>query len=766
MRLIAKVFRFPAFFPVVVSLALAACASGPPPMPAPSIPGEVSEPSQDPNPPAEAVQEPEATVAPAVLPGPDPVSDPALDTVRAGRFDNGKMWTFEYPPIDYLQETYRFSADASWFQKAHLAALRIPGCTASFVSPDGLVMTNHHCARESIEGVSREGEDLVADGFYARTLEEERPIEDYWADQLIEIRDVTDRVYGALEGITGVDARAQARESISDEIVAEVQAEFGGEDGGYNVEMVELYAGGRYSVYIFRRYTDLRLVMSPEVQAAYFGGDWDNFTYPRYDLDVSFYRVYDDDGQPLQTENYFPFNPEGVSAGDLIFVIGNPGSTSRLQTVAQLEYRRDVDDRAVVDLLRTRTVALQEFARTHPDEARRMDLRNEVFGLLNSLKAYSGMVEGLHDPVILAKRRDHERQFQAAIDADPALRAEYGDLIPRMAELQAQKRQYAAGIASTLALGHPLLGSSTLGRALLAFQVLSAESQGAPPAMVSNMRTALLETADQPREINEAQLAQRFHDFIREFGSDDPFVEEVLQGRTPEGLAAVIMANSPLADSASTAAAIEAGSLDMTDPAIRVVQALVPVLGPAQQAQFGVAPEEEEISSALGRALFEVYGTQVPPDATFSLRIADGVVRDYEYNGTIAPIHTTFYGMYDHYYSYGAGSDWNLPDRWLSPPSSFDLSTPLNFVSTADIIGGNSGSPVIDRNLRVVGLIFDGNIESLPGDYIYLPEKNRAVAVDVRGILEALEDIFQADRLVSELSRGAAVGAGSGTDNR
>jgi hypothetical protein len=387
-----------------------------------------------------------------------------------------------------------------------------------------------------------------------------------------------------------------------------------------------------------------------------------------------------------------------------------------------------------------------------------MDLRNTIFSFLNSLKAYTGIVGGLNDPVKMAKRRDHQRKFQAAIDADPGLKGEYGGLIARMAELQMQKREHAAALSSFLALGHPELGSSTLARAFTAFQYLSAQSQGAPQEMVGEMRDAIVSTPDQPREINEAQLAQRFHDFVRNFGPDHPFVEEVLQGRTPEGLAAVIMEGSVLADSASAVAALNTGGLTMQDPAVRIVRPIAQVLGPAQQVQGMAAGEEAEIASALGRALFEIYGTDVPPDATFSLRIADGVVRDYEYNGTIAPVYTTFYGMYDHYYSYGAGSDWDLPDRWISPRDAFDLATPLNFVSTADIIGGNSGSPVIDRNLRAVGLIFDGNIESLPGDFIYLPEENRAVAVDVRGILEALQDIYGADRLVDELAAGIPVG--------
>jgi hypothetical protein len=731
------------------SLISSACASGPAPLPAPVVPEEAPE---------EAVQ-PETPDAPqAAEVAPEPPPDPALDTVQAGVFDNGKMWTFEYPPLDYLRDTYGFTADTDWFRRAHLSALRIPSCSASFVSGHGLVMTNHHCARESIEQVSRDGEDLVADGFFAATLEEERPIEDYWADQLIEIRDVTDRVYAALEGVTGTEARGERRQNVTDEIVSEITEELGGEDAGFNVEMVELYAGGRYSVYIFKRYTDVRLVMSPELQVAYFGGDWDNFTFPRYDLDMTFYRVYDEDGNPLQTENYFAFDPEGVSEGELVFVIGNPGSTSRLHTVAQLEYRRDVSDQAFLDFLRSRVVALKEYAESHPEEAREMDLRNTIFSIENSIKAYTGIVGGLNDPVKIAKRRDNERRFQAAIEADPALAAEYGDLIPRMAELQDSKREHAAALASIQLLGHPTLASATMTRVFSAVQYLSAQAQGAPPEALREIGDAILAVPDQPREINEAQLAQRFQDFVRNFGADHPFVQEILQGRTPEGLAAVIMETSDLADSASVVAALNTGGLSPQDPAIRLFFPIAEILGPAEQAEAVAAQEEAEISSALGRALFAVYGTDVPPDATFSLRIADCVVEDYEYNGTVAPVYTTFYGMYDHYHSYGAGTEWDLPERWLSPPEAFDLSTQLNFITSADVIGGNSGSPVIDRNLRAVGLIFDGNIESLPGDYIYLPEENRSVAVDVRGILEALEEMYGADRIVEELTAGVLVG--------
>jgi len=687
-----------------------------------------------------------------------------LDTVQAGRFDNGRMWTFEYPPVAYLRDAYGFSPDSTWFRHARLGALRIPSCSASFVSPRGLVATNHHCAREHVSAVARDGETLLDDGFYAATLEEERPVEDFEAFRLMAIRDVTEEIHGAMTGIESDSERASAREAKLEEVEERILAEFGGEDGGYAVEMISLYNGGRYSAYIFRRFTDVRLVMAPELQLGYFGGDPDNFTYPRYSLDFSFFRVYQD-GKPLDTSDaYFPWSEEGVAEGDLIFVVGNPGSTSRGQTVAELEFRRDVQDRAVLEFINRRVEALQDYYALDPDMAEKLDIRNETFSLLNSQKAYTGIVAGLHDPVILAKRRAAQRAFRETIEADSALDASYGGLIDRMAEIQREKRAIASGYSAYLGLESPLYGSAALVRAIWAFQYLVAQQRGGASEELEEFRSSLLGVLQQPPELQELLIEARINDLIAAYGEEHPMVQDLLAGRTPEGAAAVIVSSSVLADSARTAAAVEGGTLSMGDPAIRMFTTMLSEFAPFQQRLSELSPEEEEIAVALGRARFEIYGSQVPPDATFSLRIADGVVAPYEYNGTVAPVYTTFFGLYDHYYSYAVGegeSEWGLPGRWIDPPSSFDLSTPLNFVSTADIIGGNSGSPVLNRELEVVGLAFDGNIESLSGDYIFLTERPRTVAVDSRGILEALSEIYGAARLVEELRAGVQAGAGA-----
>jgi hypothetical protein len=684
-----------------------------------------------------------------------------IDTVRAGRFDNGKMWTFEYPPLDYFRETYGFSPDSSWFVRARLGALRLPNCTASFVSPNGLVMTNHHCARESVTKVTRDGEQLLDEGFYAPTLGEERPVEDFWADQLINIVDVTDEVHAAVAGQAGA-ARAQALQAVEEHIAQQLTGEHGGEDAGIVVEMISLWDGAKYSAYVFRRFSNLSLVMAPELQLGMFGGDTDNFTYPRYSLDMSFFRVYDENGQPYSPEHFFAWSDEGVEEGDAVFVIGNPGSTSRLQTVAQLELRRAFQEKAILDLYSSRAQALQAFYDEDPAAGDEVDVRNTIFSLLNAEKLFIGRWEGLHDEITMAKRRDAERAFQQVIVNDPTLRERYGGLIDRMAEIQEEKTKLGPDYSAFLAMTSPTFTSATMRRALFGYQYVMGRDRGAPAQALAGLKEQIASLGDQPRSMQAQLLAARLNAFKQHFGGESDVVARTLSGeRTPEAVARDVVAQSVLADSASAMKALEDGSLTTSDAAISLAGGFLQRFGQYQGGWGGLLQEEANIAAQLGRARFDVYGTSIPPDATFSLRIADGIVRGYEYNGTAASVYTTFYGLYDHFYSYGAGTEWDLPDRWLNPPASFDMSKPVNFVSTNDIIGGNSGSPVLNSDLEVVGLVFDGNIESLPGDYIYLPDVNRAVSVDVRGMMEALEGIYDADRIVEELRTGR-LGTGLG----
>ncbi len=760
---------------VAVALSLTACGGGTSPAPgagpAPRGPGGGPPPSMrgdnggPPRGEAPRRTDVESEVGPQIAPaGVGAIVPPPLgvdlDTVKAGPFDQGKMWTFDVPPADYFAEAYGIEADSTWFATARLGALRIPGCSASFVSPAGLVLTNHHCARDYVTQVAEEGETLLDDGFFARSFDEERAIEEFEADQLVEIIDVTAEIDAHVGNRTGEERADRVDEKI-EEITERLLKARGGEDAGYKVEVTSLYNGGLHSAYVFKTYTNARLVMAPELQIGFYGGDPDNFTYPRYNLDFAFLRLYDDEGEPVESEYWFRFATDGVRPGDPIFIVGNPGSTSRLQTVAELAFRRDVSDRGILDYLKSRAELLEGYIEAWPELAEEYDLRNTLFGMLNSIKAYQGQLDGLADPVILARRADTERQFGEAIAADSTLQAKYGGLIEEMAQIQARKRESPEGYGAFLALTVPDYASPTLHRALLAFQILNARQQGAPEEATAPLLEQLKAVKNKPAELDELLIEARIQDFMNAYGSDQRWIFSILQGRTPEGAATWIRENSLLSDSAAAIDAVERGLVDPNDPAVRTVGFYVPALGRFQQALGETAAREEELAALLGRARYEIYGTDVPPDATFSLRIADGVVEGYDYNGTEAPSVTTFFGLYDRHFSFAhqyaddpENSPWYLPERWQTPPAELDLATPINFVSTADIIGGNSGSPVLNADLEIVGVVFDGNIESLPGDYIYLPIANRSVTADARGILAALDHVYDMDRLVLEVTLG------------
>ena len=669
------------------------------------------------------------------------------DTVRAGVFDLGKMWTFEYAPAQYFSETYGFAADSAWFARARLAALRIGGCSAGFVSPNGLIVTNHHCVRGTVNQLSRRGENLLDSGFVARTLEEERRIPGFYADQLLAALDVTPEMDAALAPARDDAARAQARRDASAAIQARLRQQYQQPGDSIWVQVVALYSGGRTSAYVFRRYTDVRLVFAVELAVANFGGDWDNFTYPRYDLDFAVLRAYGPDGQPMRSPNYFGWGSDGVRTGDVVFVIGNPGATRRLTTMSQLEYQRDVALPIQGRFLASRIAALRAFRDQSRDEEQRRNLLVQILGLSNAWKPIGGRLEGLNDPGIMARRRDVERTLQDSIRARPDLRPRYSGLFDRMADLQRQRRRYATPLAAFSQMTNAGAGSATLQLAYWVYRV-----QNGPADSVAGFRQRLTRVRAWPRALEQRFLALALEDVARAYGSNHAFTRAALGGRTPAAAAEALLAATALTDTAGVWRAAAGEVPD--DPALRLVAGWMPTILEAERetARSGVA--EGELAADLGRARFAVFGRSVPPDGTGSPRIADGVVQGYEYNGTLAAPVTTFFGMYDRFRSHGVGTDWDLPYRWRTPPAGLDLGTPLNFVSTADSYGGNSGSPAVTKDLRLVGLNFDRNINGLVRDYIYLPERGRNVMVDVRAIQASLDVVYDADRIVRELLTG------------
>ncbi len=726
-----------AFVSLTGLLLLAACSGS----------GETAVISQRPVKPAEPVTMVPSPAAPV----------PEIPMAEVGRFDTGRMWTFDNPPVAYFEETYGFRADAEWLEKARLGALRFATyCSGSFVSPSGLVMTNHHCARESITKVTRANEHLMEESFYAASLAEERRVPELFVDQLVGIKNVTDEMDSALRNIRDDQERARAQYNKIEEIETRLTTEAKKQDTTLTVEVVSLYDGGLFSAYTYRRYRDVRLVMAPEHSVAAFGGDPDNFTYPRYSLDMSFFRVYAPDGTPMETPNYFKWSAAGANSGEAVFVVGNPASTSRLNTVAQLLFERRYTLPQQLRALDDREQLLSAYIKANPREADTLGIQNEYYSITNSLKALRGELRGLRDENLIAQREAAETRLLEAIESSDSLRAQYGDVVPALRDLQRARESVAPQSAAYVGFESESFNSHVLIRALNAWVYdFFSKRPGIDQSALQPYREQALAVTTWPRAIEEQLIAARLDELVRTYGDADVTVRRILNGRTPEAAAADIAQNTALIDSAGTAKLLEEGFLDSGDPAADVISALGPLyLSYVEQAQNFNA-REQNLNARLARARFHVYGTEMPPDATFTLRISDGVVKPYPYNGTLAPAHTTMYGLYDHHYSYAKHwEEWTLPARWLTPPPTFDRATPLNFASTNDTSGGNSGSPMLNKNLEIVGLLFDGNIEGLAASYLFTEETGRAVAVDSRGILEALDEIYDADRIAKELTLG------------
>lgn len=681
-----------------------------------------------------------------------------LEQIRAGKFDGGRMWTFEAAPVEYFQQTYNFRATQDWLDDVRLSALRMStGCSASFVSGDGLVMTNHHCARGTFASVQKDGENLLADGFFAPTLEDERKIPNVYFEQLREIRDVSAEIHAAMDAA----ANDEDRIAVRDAKIKEIQ-EAAEKETGNRAQVITLYDGGRYSLYIYKRFSDVRLVLAPELQIAHFGGDFDNFTYPRYCLDFTFVRLYDDNGKPYKPDNFFNWSKKGAKDGEPVFVVGNPGSTSRLSTADQLAFYRDVQYPFVSNMLNDRMEAMLLYVEQHPEK--KAEMKTQILSISNGQKAYMGRLSGLNDDELMQRRKDFDRQFREKVMQRPELKAKYGHVWDEIAATREKVRAVAPdqyGLR-TNGLGVATHYSKAGLLAAYASQLQKPEDERDEQftgAKLDLVKRALSRPVTTDPDMEQLTLERQLKTMARQLGQDDPVVRRLMQGRNCVDAAKALLAGSMLGDSLKLAALIDGAPASINacqDPFVAAA-----VLGqPRFEAAIKVAREtnarDEVNRSLLGRALYDVYGTSIPPDATFSLRIADGIVQGYDYNGTKAPAWTTFHGLYDRHHSNPGVEDWDLPARWKTPPAGLDLSTPMDIVSTNDIIGGNSGSPMINLDREIVGLVFDGNIESLPGDFIFAEDAgNRTVSVHSAGILEAVRHAFKAERVARELERGS-----------
>jgi Peptidase S46 len=662
------------------------------------------------------------------------------------------MWTFDNLPLKLLQEKYGFTPGRDWLDRVRLASVRfMDGGSGSFVSPEGLMITNHHVGLGCIQNISTEAHDYVASGFRAPSRDQEPACPGYEVNVLVAMEDVTAKVLGAVTPAMSDKQAGEARKAVTARLEKECA-----DRAGQRCDVIPLYQGGEYQLYTYKKYTDVRLVFAPEQQTAFFGGDDDNFTFPRHDLDICIMRAYEN-GAPARSPAYLPWARAGAEDDELVFVSGNPGSTSRLETVAQLESERRVLQPKILRSLKRRIGTLKAYAAKSPENERRA--KEYIFSYANSIKAREGMLKALQDPKAMAAKAAAEKDLRARFHAGrtPAAPDPWETIAAAQRRFDTRFSEYRQ---VELGLMHAprLLG--------IAGDIVRyvAEKEKPNDVRLEEFRDSNLESLENELyspapiydDLDEVMLADRLKESQAELGPAHPFTKTVLGGRPPEVVAHEAVSGTKLKDAAARKALVEGGRAAVaasTDPMIVLARRIDPL---ARQVRSFKEDEVDAVQKRAGeriaQARWKAFGRTLSPDATFTLRLAFGVVKPFPAEGTIVPARTTFHGLYDRSASFRNRPPWNLMPRWVEHEKDLDLKTPFDFVCTADIIGGNSGSPVINKDGAFVGIIFDGNIESLASDYYYSDEAARAVAVDARGILEALRKVYDAAALVQELA--------------
>ncbi len=661
------------------------------------------------------------------------------------------MWTFDNPPIKQLQEKYGFTPTQEWLDHVRLSSVRFnDGGSGSFVSANGLVLTNHHVAMGQLQKMSTAEKNYVATGFYAATQADEVKCPDLELNVLYAMDNVTDRILSVVKKGMSEPEALKAREAEITKIEQEYK-----DKTGLTCNVMSFYRGGEYWAYQYKRYTDVRLVMAPERQIAFWGGDDDNFTYPRYDLDFAFFRVYEND-QPIQCEHYLKWSASGAADGELVFVSGHPGSTNRLNTYDQLVFQRDIRYPMFLSMINKRLEILRDYEKLGPEQARRA--LGQIFGLENGKKALTGEYQGLLDPKLMEKAKQNEDAFRQKIKANPEWKKEYAgawDVISKVMAKQSKiaRERFYQGLAINSRF-------YAIARQIV-FYVAEVNKpdierlDGYHDSQLEQLKFGLFSPAPIYKDLDEATMKGMMQLALEELGPNDPYLKIILDSRTPADVTKEMLAGTKLDDVNLRKSLIEGGEAavaNSTDPFIVLARKLEPmqrkqIEDDKKNFQSVVTPASEKIAQAR----FAVYGKNTYPDATFTLRLSYGAVKGYPMNGTKAPYKTTLYGLYDRSISFDQKDAYALPQRFWDRKDQLDLSTPVNFVSTHDIIGGNSGSPVINKNAELVGLIFDGNIESLVGRFVYDDTTNRAVSVHSSYIIEALRKLYDAGKLAEEL---------------
>ncbi len=668
----------------------------------------------------------------------------------AAAFPDEGMWTYDHFPVAQMRAKYGWAPGAAWLRHWQFASIRlVQGCSASLVSSEGLVMTNHHCVRACLNDLADATHDYLVDGFYARKVGDERRCPALEANQLVQITNVTRQVQVATAGKSDRAFREAER-------AARARIERAcGTSAQLRCQVVALFNGGVYDLYKYKRYQDLRVVFAPEESAAFFGGDPDNFTFPRYDLDVAFVRIYDH-VKPLRTDDYLKFATTAVRQGDIAFVSGNPGGTEREDTLAELQFQRDVAQPFTLSFLSELRGILSDFGTKGAEQAR--SSKTLRFSIENSLKTYQGRQSALVQGTVIAdKARDEEdlREHLAATAASPMSDGRAWDAI-------AAAIMHARQIYARLELleHFPQRLSPLLGQAM-ALNRYAAEA-GKPDgrrleeytdANFPTLKQKIVSPAPIHAELERTILAWWLQKVRENLGAADADVEALMRERSPQEIADAIIGGTRLMDASVRAQLLAGGpaSIDAyQDPLLDFARALdAPARAVRDDYENSVQAVITKNAGLIAKARFALSGASAYPDATFTLRLSYGTVMGYQENGHAVAATTKFAEAYAHA---SESEPFRLPGSWIKAEQGLDPDVDLNFVSTNDIVGGNSGSPVIGRNGEVIGLIFDGNIESLGGYYGYDGGVNRAIAVDARGIIEALRKIYHADRLVKELS--------------
>ena len=679
------------------------------------------------------------------------------------------MWLSNAFPVAKVKAKYGFAPTPAWLEHAQKSSVRFNnGGSGSFVSADGLTFTNHHVGAECIHELSTGGKDYMKTGFYAKTQAEEAKCPNLELNVLMKIDDVTDQVNGAVKpGMSDAQAGAAQRSQM-----AQIEKDCAAKSG-LRCDVVTFYSGGKYHLYQYKKYTDVRLVFAPEFAVAFFGGDHDNFEYPRYDLDITFFRVYED-GKPAKLENHFQWTTAGVKEGELVFVSGHPGSTERLFTMDRLEFLRDVQYPWYLRNYKLRDAAMKAFGAQSPEKYR--EAQEEIFGVENAIKAITGYEHGLTDKELMARKAAEEKQLRSAVDADAKQKAEFGGAWEAIAKGVQVNREIFLPLTYLERRGGLRGDLAGYARTLIR---LASERQKPNGERLREYRDSnlpsieqdLFSTAPVYKDLEIARLTFSLENMREVMGADHADVQKILNGRTPAEVAKAAVEGSKLDDVAVRKQLFEGGEAAVNASQDTMIQLMKTAEPEAYAARKRYDDEVDSVfrknGSLIARARFEKEGYNLPPDATFTLRLSYGEMKGYveDGQGDIAPkgakvpYFTTMGGAFEHAAKNGNKDPFALPESWMKAKSKLKLETPLNAIETADIIGGNSGSPVFNKNAEVVGIIFDGNIQSLPWNLAYDDRIGRSVQVDARGIVEALRTIYHADRLANELLGGApAVG--------